>query len=114
MSVEKKDATHIHHWLNSMTGKYQYNAPGMTFNSENLPIFYPNIPIQNDSFNYGMCCLNYIKMLYQHSKWNFLDGTSSDIVGSLLAIMIFQNIEAIHSVRISTKEGIKSLASSKT
>ena len=82
----------------------------MTFNNENLPIFYPNIPTQNDSYNYGVYCSKYIKMLYQHRQWNFLYDTSSAIVAGLSAIMKFQNPEAMHLLRVSIKKGIKLLS----
>ena len=99
--------------MNSVTGEYEWNALGMIFNNENLPIFYPNIPTQNDRYNCGVYCLKYVKIMYEHSQWDFLDGTSSKIVGGLSAIMIFQNPEAISSLRILIKKGINLLASNK-
>ena len=86
----------------------------MTFNSENIHIFYPNVPTQNGSYNCGAYCLKYITMLYLHRQWDFLAVTNSEIVGGLSTIMKFQNLETIHYLRVSIKEGVKSLASSNT
>ena len=85
----------------------------MTFDNEILPRFYPNIPTQKDSYSCGVYCLKYIKMLYEHSKWYSLDGTSGEIIDGLSEIMTFQNLEAINLLCISMKKGIESSASIK-
>ena len=60
---------------------------------------YPHIPIQNDSYNYGVYRLKYITMLYLYHQWDFLDDTGSEIVRDLSAIMKFWNLGNIFFTR---------------